>query len=52
MTVTPRKRLVVAGHGMVGHRLLERLAERGAAADWDVTVLAEEARPAYDRVHL
>ncbi|MER5731659.1 nitrite reductase large subunit NirB [Streptomyces sp. NPDC002138] len=52
--------LVVIGHGMVGHRLLEALAERGAlagpgaggAGGWHVVVLAEERRPAYDRVHL
>ncbi|MFI1679134.1 nitrite reductase (NAD(P)H) small subunit [Streptomyces sp. NPDC020607] len=52
--------LVLIGHGMVGHRFLETLAERGALADpaapdgpgWQVTVLAEEDRPAYDRVHL
>ncbi|SEK27265.1 nitrite reductase large subunit NirB [Streptacidiphilus jiangxiensis] len=50
--------LVVVGHGMVGHRLLEALAERSAFAGagggtgWSVVVLAEEARPAYDRVHL
>ncbi|MFC9703313.1 nitrite reductase large subunit NirB [Streptomyces sp. NPDC056943] len=52
--------LVLIGHGMVGHRLLEALAERGALADpadpagpgWRVTVLAEEDVPAYDRVHL
>lgn len=52
--------LVLVGHGMVGHRLLEALAERGALADprdpasmgWHVVVLAEEDRPAYDRVHL
>ncbi|MFJ7209011.1 nitrite reductase large subunit NirB [Streptomyces sp. NPDC098789] len=52
--------LVVIGHGMVGHRLLEALAERDAlagpgrtgAGGWHVVVLAEEARPAYDRVHL
>ncbi|WP_306327290.1 nitrite reductase large subunit NirB [Streptomyces venezuelae] len=52
--------LVLIGHGMVGHRLLEALAERGALVDpavpegpgWRVTVLAEEDVPAYDRVHL
>ncbi|HEV2637283.1 MAG TPA: nitrite reductase large subunit NirB [Actinocrinis sp.] len=48
----PRRRLVLVGHGMVGHRLVERLVERGATAAWTVTVLAEEPRPAYDRVHL
>ncbi|MEU5580514.1 nitrite reductase large subunit NirB [Streptomyces huasconensis] len=51
--------LLLIGHGMVGQHLLEALAARGAlagpgaAADaWEVTVLAEEPRPAYDRVHL
>ncbi|WP_424213290.1 nitrite reductase large subunit NirB [Streptomyces sp. BI20] len=52
--------LVVIGHGMVGHRLLEALAERDALIDpakpegrgWKAIVLAEEKRPAYDRVHL
>ncbi|MFJ2058006.1 nitrite reductase large subunit NirB [Streptomyces sp. NPDC087908] len=55
--------LVLIGHGMVGQRLLEALAERGALATptapsspttphWQVTVLAEEDVPAYDRVHL
>ncbi|MHA6763839.1 nitrite reductase large subunit NirB [Streptacidiphilus sp. PAMC 29251] len=49
--------LVVVGHGMVGHRLLEALAERGALSGpggggWHAVVLAEEPRAAYDRVHL
>jgi nitrite reductase (NADH) large subunit len=44
-------KLIVIGHGMVGHKLLECLAQTGAA-DLDVTVLCEEPRPAYDRVHL
>jgi nitrite reductase (NADH) large subunit len=44
-------KLIVVGHGMVGHKLLECLAQTGAA-HLDVTVLCEEPRPAYDRVHL
>src|SRR5580698_6514725 len=44
-------KIVVVGHGMVGHKLLECLAENGAG-HLDVTVLCEEPRPAYDRVHL
>ncbi|MEV3859558.1 nitrite reductase large subunit NirB [Streptomyces sp. NPDC050095] len=44
--------LVLIGHGMVGHHLLQLLAERDALTTWHVTVLAEEDRPAYDRVHL
>src|SRR4051812_45393181 len=37
---------------MVGHRLVEALLERDLDATWQVTVLAEEARPAYDRIAL
>ncbi|MGK5731088.1 nitrite reductase large subunit NirB [Streptomyces sp. URMC 124] len=44
------KQLVLIGHGMVGQRFLEALTER--TSQWRVTVLAEEPRPAYDRVHL
>ena len=47
-----RKHLVVAGHGMVAQRFLEELVRRGGAAEWRVTVLCEEPRPAYDRVAL
>ncbi|MHB8722432.1 MAG: nitrite reductase large subunit NirB [Steroidobacteraceae bacterium] len=43
-------KLIVIGNGMVGQRLLERL--RTGAAQLDITVLCEESRPAYDRVHL
>ncbi|MES2742966.1 MAG: nitrite reductase large subunit NirB [Pseudomonadota bacterium] len=43
--------IIVIGHGMVGHKFLESLAE-GGAPDLHVTVLCEEPRPAYDRVHL
>ncbi|MEZ0066581.1 nitrite reductase (NADH) large subunit [Streptacidiphilus sp. MAP12-20] len=46
------KDLVLVGHGMVGQRFLEALVEQPAAAGWRITVLAEEPRPAYDRVHL
>ncbi len=44
-------KIVVVGHGMVGHKFLECLAEAGLK-DAEVTVLCEEPRPAYDRVHL
>jgi nitrite reductase (NADH) large subunit len=43
--------IVVIGHGMVGHKFLESLAEAGLRGA-QVTVLCEEPRPAYDRVHL
>jgi nitrite reductase (NADH) large subunit len=45
-------KLVVVGNGMVGHRLVSALRDRDPAGRWEVTVLAEEARPAYDRVRL
>ncbi|MGF6793323.1 nitrite reductase large subunit NirB [Paraburkholderia sp. 35.1] len=44
-------KIIVIGHGMVGHKLVECLAQR-SAHDLDITVLGEESRPAYDRVHL
>ncbi|MFJ5220459.1 nitrite reductase large subunit NirB [Streptomyces sp. NPDC088354] len=46
------KDLILIGHGMVGQRFLETLVEQPGAADRRITVLAEEPRPAYDRVHL
>ncbi|SFS20054.1 assimilatory nitrite reductase (NAD(P)H) large subunit precursor [Dyella sp. OK004] len=44
-------KLVVIGNGMVGHKLLEELVAL-QLHDLDITVLCEENRPAYDRVHL
>ena len=44
-----RSRLLVVGNGMVGHRFLESLP---TDAPFDITVLGEEPRPAYDRVRL
>ena len=46
------KKIVVVGNGMVGHKLLEQLAAAPDAGGLVVTVLCEEPRPAYDRVHL
>ncbi|MCG5444330.1 nitrite reductase large subunit NirB [Micromonospora sp. NIE79] len=44
--------LVVIGNGMVGQRFVDALHARDPQGDWRVTVLAEEGRPAYDRVRL
>ncbi|MES1204399.1 MAG: nitrite reductase large subunit NirB [Pseudomonadota bacterium] len=52
MLQTPKPRLVVVGNGMVGHRLLELLAEHRHSGAYDVTVFGEEPRAAYDRVNL
>ena len=46
------RHVVVVGHGMVGHRLVEALRARDTDGSWRVTVLAEEADAAYDRVGL
>src|SRR6201996_7793227 len=45
-------KVVVVGHGMVGHRFVEALRSRDAGGAWRVTVLAEETDAAYDRVGL
>lgn len=47
----PLMKIIVVGHGMVGHKFLESLAEAGLP-EVQVTVLCEEPRAAYDRVHL
>ena len=44
--------VVLVGHGMVGQRFLEALVEQYPRPGLRVTVLAEEPRRAYDRVHL
>jgi nitrite reductase (NADH) large subunit len=44
-------KILVIGHGMVGHKFLESLDESGVR-DAEVIVLCEEPRAAYDRVHL
>jgi len=44
-------KIIVVGHGMVGHKFLESVAETGLPHA-QITVLCEEPRPAYDRVHL
>jgi nitrite reductase (NADH) large subunit len=46
------QRLIVVGNGMVGHRFVESLQASGQGADFEITVLGEEPRPAYDRVNL
>ncbi|HCA84309.1 MAG TPA: nitrite reductase (NAD(P)H) [Streptomyces sp.] len=51
-TGTARPTIVLIGHGMVGQRFLEALAERGVTERARVVVLCEEPRPAYDRVRL
>ncbi|MGH3350769.1 MAG: nitrite reductase large subunit NirB [Nocardioides sp.] len=47
-----RKKVVVVGHGMVGHRFVTAAVERGLTETHDIVVIGEEPRPAYDRVAL
>ncbi|MBX6370734.1 MAG: nitrite reductase large subunit [Acidothermus sp.] len=46
---TTSRRVIVVGNGMVGHRLVEELAD--SSVD-QIIVFSEEPRPAYDRVSL
>ncbi|MBD0404258.1 nitrite reductase large subunit NirB [Flammeovirga sp. EKP202] len=43
-------RIVIVGNGMVSYKLCEKLVEKNSSAS--ITVIGEEPRPAYDRVHL
>ncbi len=45
-----KRKIVVVGNGMVGHHFVQTLVN--TEADADITVVGEEPRPAYDRVHL
>jgi nitrite reductase (NADH) large subunit len=47
-----KPKLVVIGNGMVGHRFVQAAAERGLHAAYQIAVVAEENRLAYDRVNL
>lgn len=45
-------RVVVIGNGMVGYKFCEKLLAKKGDASIELVVFGEEARPAYDRVHL
>src|SRR5205823_9839530 len=47
-----RTTVVVAGNGMVGHKVVETLLERDTERRYDIVVFGEEPRFAYDRVGL
>jgi nitrite reductase (NADH) large subunit len=50
--MTHKQNLIVIGNGMVGHKFLESLVDLEQAQNYNITVLCEEPRPAYDRVYL
>lgn len=49
--MSTKQKIVVVGNGMVGHYFVDQLAAQ-AEQNVEITVLAQEARLAYDRVHL
>src|SRR5688572_25719414 len=44
--------LIVVGNGMVGHKLIELMVERGTNHHYQIVTFSEEAHLAYDRVNL
>ncbi|MDT0345798.1 NAD(P)/FAD-dependent oxidoreductase [Streptomyces litchfieldiae] len=47
-----RGTLLVVGHGMAGHRLVEEVRARDRAGRWRIVAVTDEPHPAYDRVAL
>ncbi|MCT1986247.1 nitrite reductase large subunit NirB [Dermacoccus abyssi] len=52
MSTHTREQIVVVGGGMVAHRFVEALRDRDTEGRFEITVIAEEPRPPYDRVAL
>ncbi|MEM9215525.1 MAG: nitrite reductase large subunit NirB [Cyanobacteria bacterium P01_F01_bin.150] len=50
--LSSKQNLVIIGNGMVGHRFLELMVEKGANSRWNLITFCEEPRVAYDRVNL
>ena len=50
--MSEKLKLVVVGNGMVGHKLLQAVAEGVAADQYEMITFCEEPRLAYDRVQL
>lgn len=46
-----KKRIIVAGNGMVGHKFIDNVIQSGSN-EYEIITFCEEARLAYDRVHL
>lgn len=47
-----KKRIVVVGNGMVGHKFIDNLANHADADQYHIVTFSEEPRLAYDRVQL
>lgn len=50
--MTQPLKVVVVGNGMVGYKFCEKLLTKMGGGLFSITVIGEEPRPAYDRVHL
>ena len=50
--MTQPLKVVVVGNGMVGYKFCEKLLTKVGGGLFSITVIGEEPRPAYDRVHL
>lgn len=47
-----KRRIIVVGNGMVGHRFCDQLHTYDANNEFELLVFGEEPRPVYDRVNL
>src|SRR5690554_1725227 len=47
-----KKRIIVVGNGMVGHKFIDGLLNSDKAEDYEILTFSEEPRLAYDRVKL
>jgi nitrite reductase (NADH) large subunit len=52
MTTNQRKKVIVIGNGMVGHKFCEKLLAKDIKQEFETIVFGEEPHRAYDRVHL
>ena len=50
--MTAKQNLIVIGNGMVGHKFLELMVNKGGTQRWNLITFCEEPRVAYDRVNL
>ena len=52
MASKQKQKLVIIGNGMVSARFCEHLVAHGLTRDYEIVVLGDEVRPAYNRVKL
>ena len=47
-----KENIVIVGNGPVAHKFIEVMLESGKSDQYNITVIGEESRPAYNRVYL